>query len=59
MCDYGVSICLHEERAVTRTGSREYMAPVREGGAESARRGTGVAVGTDDAGHVGLKKVLG
>ncbi|GFR52947.1 hypothetical protein Agub_g15609 [Astrephomene gubernaculifera] len=27
VCDYGVSICLHEERAVTRTGSREYMAP--------------------------------
>ncbi|KAG2428438.1 hypothetical protein HXX76_011558 [Chlamydomonas incerta] len=27
VCDYGVSVCLHEERAVTRTGSREYMAP--------------------------------
>ncbi|KAG2486070.1 hypothetical protein HYH03_015276 [Edaphochlamys debaryana] len=27
VCDYGVSICLTEERAVTRTGSREYMAP--------------------------------
>ncbi|PNH06107.1 Serine/threonine-protein kinase Aurora-3 [Tetrabaena socialis] len=27
VCDYGVSICLAEERAVTRTGSKEYMAP--------------------------------
>ncbi|KAG2439626.1 hypothetical protein HXX76_004978 [Chlamydomonas incerta] len=27
VCDYGVSICLGEERAVTRTGSRDYMAP--------------------------------
>ncbi|GFR42340.1 hypothetical protein Agub_g3251 [Astrephomene gubernaculifera] len=27
VCDYGVSICLTEERAVTRTGSRDYMAP--------------------------------
>ncbi|KAG2439627.1 hypothetical protein HXX76_004979 [Chlamydomonas incerta] len=27
VCDYGVSICLSEERAVTRTGSRDYMAP--------------------------------
>ncbi|EFJ51683.1 aurora like protein kinase [Volvox carteri f. nagariensis] len=27
LCDFGVSICLREERAVTRTGSREYMAP--------------------------------
>ncbi|GLC45895.1 hypothetical protein PLESTF_000709700 [Pleodorina starrii] len=27
LCDYGVSICTREERAVTRTGSREYMAP--------------------------------
>ncbi|PNH09413.1 Aurora kinase A [Tetrabaena socialis] len=27
VCDFGVSICAHEERAVTRTGSREYMAP--------------------------------
>ncbi|KAG2428441.1 hypothetical protein HXX76_011561 [Chlamydomonas incerta] len=27
LCDFGVSICLHEERAVTKTGSQEYMAP--------------------------------
>ncbi|EFJ52922.1 hypothetical protein VOLCADRAFT_45025, partial [Volvox carteri f. nagariensis] len=27
VCDYGVSVCLSEERAVTRTGSRDYMAP--------------------------------
>ncbi|KAG2502234.1 hypothetical protein HYH03_000720 [Edaphochlamys debaryana] len=27
VCDYGVSINLMEERAVTRTGSRDYMAP--------------------------------
>ncbi|KAG2451298.1 hypothetical protein HYH02_003904 [Chlamydomonas schloesseri] len=27
LCDFGVSIALHEERAVTRAGSREYMAP--------------------------------
>ncbi|KAG2438884.1 hypothetical protein HYH02_010681 [Chlamydomonas schloesseri] len=27
LCDFGVSICLHEERAVTRTGSADYMAP--------------------------------
>ncbi|KAG2451016.1 hypothetical protein HYH02_004286 [Chlamydomonas schloesseri] len=27
LCDFGVSICLHEERAVTKTGSKEYMAP--------------------------------
>ncbi|PNH07268.1 Serine/threonine-protein kinase Aurora-3 [Tetrabaena socialis] len=27
VCDYGVSICLNEERAVTRTGSKDYMAP--------------------------------
>ncbi|KAG2432382.1 hypothetical protein HYH02_012954 [Chlamydomonas schloesseri] len=27
VCDFGVSICLSEERAVTRTGSRDYMAP--------------------------------
>ncbi len=27
LCDYGVSVNLTEERAVTRTGSREYMAP--------------------------------
>ncbi|KAG2443699.1 hypothetical protein HXX76_002047 [Chlamydomonas incerta] len=27
LCDFGVSICLHEERAVTRTGSKDYMAP--------------------------------
>ncbi|GIL63076.1 hypothetical protein Vafri_17051 [Volvox africanus] len=27
LCDFGVSVCLREERAVTRTGSREYMAP--------------------------------
>ena len=29
LCDFGVSICLHEERAVTKAGSQEYMAPVR------------------------------
>jgi hypothetical protein len=39
VCDYGVSVCLKEERAVTRTGSREYMAPVR---AQLTRKG-GVA----------------
>ncbi|GLI70384.1 hypothetical protein VaNZ11_015164 [Volvox africanus] len=27
LCDFGVSVCLREERAVTRTGSREYFAP--------------------------------
>ncbi|KXZ52976.1 hypothetical protein GPECTOR_8g348 [Gonium pectorale] len=27
VCDFGVSVCLAEERPVTRTGSREYMAP--------------------------------
>ncbi|KAG2437211.1 hypothetical protein HXX76_005874 [Chlamydomonas incerta] len=27
LCDFGVSVCLREERAVTRTGSRYYMAP--------------------------------
>ncbi|GLC45899.1 hypothetical protein PLESTF_000710100 [Pleodorina starrii] len=27
VCDFGVSICLHDERAVTRTGTREYLAP--------------------------------
>ncbi|KAG2502235.1 hypothetical protein HYH03_000721 [Edaphochlamys debaryana] len=27
VCDYGVSINMTEERAVTRTGSRDYMAP--------------------------------
>ncbi|KAG2443640.1 hypothetical protein HXX76_001990 [Chlamydomonas incerta] len=27
LCDFGVSICLHEERAVTRSGSADYMAP--------------------------------
>ncbi|GFR48886.1 hypothetical protein Agub_g10829 [Astrephomene gubernaculifera] len=27
LCDFGVSICLTEERAVTRAGSAEYMAP--------------------------------
>eukprot|EP00198_Chlamydomonas_reinhardtii_P005792 XP_001695128.1 predicted protein [Chlamydomonas reinhardtii] len=27
LCDFGVSICLHEERAVTKAGSQEYMAP--------------------------------
>ncbi|KAG2423222.1 hypothetical protein HXX76_015479 [Chlamydomonas incerta] len=27
LCDFGVSVCLAEERAVTRTGSRDYMAP--------------------------------
>ncbi|KAG2426078.1 hypothetical protein HXX76_013266 [Chlamydomonas incerta] len=27
LCDFGVSVCLHEERAVTKTGSKDYMAP--------------------------------
>ncbi|KAG2488064.1 hypothetical protein HYH03_013367 [Edaphochlamys debaryana] len=27
LCDMGVSVCLREERAVTRTGSKDYMAP--------------------------------
>ncbi|KAG2483052.1 hypothetical protein HYH03_018081 [Edaphochlamys debaryana] len=27
VCDMGVSVCLAEERAVTRTGSKDYMAP--------------------------------
>ncbi len=40
MCDFGVSICLADERAVTRAGSREYMAPVR-GRGERGRGGEG------------------
>jgi hypothetical protein len=36
VCDYGVSICLYEERAVTRTGSRDYMAPVRDRSLQAA-----------------------
>ncbi|GIL63079.1 hypothetical protein Vafri_17053 [Volvox africanus] len=27
LCDFGVSVCLREERAVTRNGTREYFAP--------------------------------
>ncbi|KXZ42761.1 hypothetical protein GPECTOR_120g428 [Gonium pectorale] len=27
LCDFGVSVCLADERAVTRTGSQDYMAP--------------------------------
>ncbi|KAG2501711.1 hypothetical protein HYH03_000212 [Edaphochlamys debaryana] len=27
LCDFGVSVALHDERAVTRAGSPEYMAP--------------------------------
>ena len=42
LCDFGVSVCLHEERAVTKTGSKDYMAPVRERGRACGREGMGI-----------------
>ncbi|PNH01888.1 putative spindle assembly checkpoint kinase, partial [Tetrabaena socialis] len=53
LCDFGVSVCLHEERAVTRAGSSQYMGPevhrcpLKEEAADNKGSGWSYGTGAD------------
>jgi hypothetical protein len=57
LADFGLAIDLREERAVTRAGTLDYMAPGGWGGAGRGEGGRGVGHGWGAAG--GLHGVLG